>query len=249
MLKKEFCFFCRMFIYRGDNVEILNVKNLSKKYTNGDNEFWALKDINFRVSKGEFVMITGKSGSGKSTLLHLLAGLDSPSGGFVFINNQSIYDFSDKEMTVFRRKYIGIIYQFYNLIPVLNVRENILLPSLFDGRKVDDRKVNDLLKSLGLINKGEMYPNDLSGGQQQRVAIGRALINRPKIILADEPTGNLDSKNSKYVMKLLKFYNKKFKQTIIMVTHDLSLIKEADRVITMADGKIIKDEKNDRIKS
>ena len=175
--------------------------------------------------------------------------MDNPTTGFVYINNQNIYSFSDKELTVFRRKYIGVIYQFYNLIPVLNVRENILLPALFDGRQVSDKRVNDLLRSLGLVNKEEMFPNDLSGGQQQRVAIGRALINKPKIILADEPTGNLDSKNSKYVMKLLKFYNKRFKQTIIMVTHDLSLARQADRVITMSDGKIIKDEKNVKIKS
>ncbi len=230
-------------------MEILNVKSLSKKYVNGDNEFWALNNVNFKVNKGEFVAIVGKSGSGKSTLLHLLAGLDNPTTGFVYINNQNIYSFSDKELTVFRRKYIGVIYQFYNLIPVLNVRENILLPALFDGRQVSDKRVNDLLRSLGLVNKEEMFPNDLSGGQQQRVAIGRALINKPKIILADEPTGNLDSKNSKYVMKLLKFYNKRFKQTIIMVTHDLSLARQADRVITMSDGKIIKDEKNVKIKS
>ena len=223
-------------------MEILNVKNLSKKYVNGNYEFWALSNINFKVNKGEFVAIIGKSGSGKSTLLHLLAGLDSPSSGMVYINNQNIYDFSDKKMIVFRRKYIGVIYQFYNLIPVLNVKENIILPALFDGRKVDDRKVNDLIKSLGLKNKESMFPNDLSGGQQQRVAIGRALINKPKILFCDEPTGNLDSKNSKYVMKLLKFYNKRYKQTIIMVTHDLSLAKEADRIIEMCDGKIIKDE-------
>ncbi len=223
-------------------MEILNVRNLSKKYVNGNYEFWALSNINFKVNKGEFVAIIGKSGSGKSTLLHLLAGLDSPSSGMVYINNQNIYDFSDKKMIVFRRKYIGVIYQFYNLIPVLNVKENIILPALFDGRKVDDRKVNDLIKSLGLKNKESMFPNDLSGGQQQRVAIGRALINKPKILFCDEPTGNLDSKNSKYVMKLLKFYNKRYKQTIIMVTHDLSLAKEADRIIEMCDGKIIKDE-------
>ena len=237
-----------MFIYRGENMEILNVKNLSKKYVNGAYEFWALNNINFKVNKGEFVAIIGPSGSGKSTLLHLLAGLDSPSSGCVYINNQNIYEFSDKELTVFRRKYIGIIYQFYNLVPVLSVKENILLPALFDGRRVDDKRVNDLIKSLGLLNKEDMFPNDLSGGQQQRVAIGRALINKPKILFCDEPTGNLDSKNTNYVMKLLKFYNKRFKQTIIMVTHDLSLAKKADRVIEMRDGKIIKDEYNDRFK-
>ncbi len=229
-------------------MEILNVKDLSKKYKTGDNEFYALKDVSFSVNKGEFVVIIGKSGSGKSTLLHLMAGLDKPSDGRVMINNQDIYDFSDKELTIFRRKYIGFVYQFYNLIPVLNVKENILLPALLDGRKVSDKRFLDLIKSLGLMGKETMFPNDLSGGQQQRVAIGRALINRPKIIFADEPTGNLDSKNSKYVVKLLRFYNKRFKQTIVMVTHDLSLAKGADRVITMSDGKIIKDEVNGKVK-
>ena len=230
-------------------MEILNVKKLSKKYGKGENEFLALNNVSFKVQKGEFIVIVGKSGSGKSTLLHLLGGLDKPSSGSVFINNQDIYKMSDKNLTVFRRKYIGIIYQFYNLIPVLSVKENILLPALFDGRNISDKKINDMLKSLGLLNKADTYPNDLSGGQQQRVAIGRALINHPKILLADEPTGNLDSRNSKHVMKLLEFYNKKYHQTIIMVTHDMSLSKRASRIITMSDGKIIKDEKNDKLKS
>ena len=230
-------------------MEILNVKKLSKKYGKGENEFLALNNVSFKVQKGEFIVIVGKSGSGKSTLLHLLGGLDKPSSGSVFINNQDIYKMSDKNLTVFRRKYIGIIYQFYNLIPVLSVKENILLPALFDGRNISDKKINDMLKSLGLLNKADAYPNDLSGGQQQRVAIGRALINHPKILLADEPTGNLDSRNSKHVMKLLEFYNKKHRQTIIMVTHDMSLAKRASRVITMSDGKIIKDEINDKVKS
>ena len=230
-------------------MEILNVKKLSKKYGKGENEFLALNNVSFKVQKGEFIVIVGKSGSGKSTLLHLLGGLDKPSLGSVFINNQDIYKMSDKNLTVFRRKYIGIIYQFYNLIPVLSVKENILLPALFDGRNISDKKINDMLKSLGLLNKADAYPNDLSGGQQQRVAIGRALINHPKILLADEPTGNLDSRNSKHVMKLLEFYNKKYRQTIIMVTHDMSLAKRASRIITMSDGKIIKDEKNDKLKS
>ena len=230
-------------------MEILNVKKLSKKYGKGENEFLALNNVSFRVQKGEFIVIVGKSGSGKSTLLHLLGGLDKPSSGSVFINNQDIYKMSDKNLTVFRRKYIGIIYQFYNLIPVLSVKENILLPALFDGRNISDKKINDMLKSLGLLNKVDAYPNDLSGGQQQRVAIGRALINHPKILLADEPTGNLDSRNSKHVMKLLEFYNKKYRQTIIMVTHDMSLAKRASRIITMSDGKIIKDEINDKVKS
>ena len=230
-------------------MEILNVKKLSKKYGKGENEFLALNNVSFKVQKGEFIVIVGKSGSGKSTLLHLLGGLDKPSSGSVFINNQDIYKMSDKNLTVFRRKYIGIIYQFYNLIPVLSVKENILLPALFDGRNISDKKINDMLKSLGLLNKADAYPNDLSGGQQQRVAIGRALINHPKILLADEPTGNLDSRNSKHVMKLLEFYNKKHRQTIIMVTHDMSLAKRASRIITMSDGKIIKDEINDKLKS
>ena len=230
-------------------MEILNVKKLSKKYGKGENEFLALNNVSFKVQKGEFIVIVGKSGSGKSTLLHLLGGLDKPSSGSVFINNQDIYKISDKNLTVFRRKYIGIIYQFYNLIPVLSVKENILLPALFDGRNISDKKINDMLKSLGLLNKADAYPNDLSGGQQQRVAIGRALINHPKILLADEPTGNLDSRNSKHVMKLLEFYNKKYRQTIIMVTHDMSLAKSASRIITMSDGKIIKDEINDKVKS
>lgn len=230
-------------------MEILNVKNLCKTYGKGENEFLALNNISLRVKKGEFIAIVGKSGSGKSTLLHLLGGLDTPSKGTVVINNQDIYKMSDKDLTVFRRKYIGIIYQFYNLIPVLSVKENILLPALFDGREISDKRLNDLVKNLGLINKIDCFPNDLSGGQQQRTAIGRALINRPKILLADEPTGNLDSRNSKHVMRLLEFYNKKYRQTIIMVTHDMSLAKRASRIITMSDGKIIKDEVNVKAKS
>ena len=224
------------------------VFNRGEKYGDGENEIWALDDISFKVQKGEFIAIVGKSGSGKSTLLHLLAGLDLPTSGVVLINNQDIYTMSDKDLTVFRRKYIGFIYQFYNLIPALTVKENIVLPALFDGRKVSEEKIDELVKNLGLLNKKDVFPNDLSGGQQQRVAIGRALINKPKIILADEPTGNLDTKNSKHIMKLLEFYNKKYKQTIIMVTHDMSLARRADRIITMLDGKIIKDESNDRFK-
>ena len=204
--------------------------------------------ISINVNIGEFLVIVGKSGSGMSTLLHLLGGLDMPSKGKVIINNEDIYKMSDKKLTVFRRKYIGIIYQFYNLIPALTVRENIILPALFDGRKINEDKLDELLKNLGLLNKKNSFPNDLSGGQQQRVAIGRALINKPKIILADEPTGNLDTRNSKHVMKLLEFYNKKYRQTIIMVTHDMSLAKRASRIITMSDGKIIRDEYNVRVK-
>ncbi len=227
-------------------MEILNVSDLCKIYGKGENEFLALNNISIKVKKGEFIAIVGKSGSGKSTLLHLLGGLDKPDRGNVIINNQNIYKLSDKELTVFRRKYIGFVYQFYNLIPALTVKENILLPALFDGRKISDKKLEELVKKLGLINKMEAYPNDLSGGQQQRVAIGRALINHPKIILADEPTGNLDTRSTKHIVKLLEYYNKKYRQTIIMVTHDLSLSKRASRIITMRDGKIIKDEMNDK---
>ena len=227
-------------------MEILNVSDLCKIYGKGENEFLALNNISIKVKKGEFIAIVGKSGSGKSTLLHLLGGLDKPDRGNVIINNQNIYKMSDKELTVFRRKYIGFVYQFYNLIPALTVKENILLPALFDGRKISDKKLEELVKKLGLINKMDVYPNDLSGGQQQRVAIGRALINHPKIILADEPTGNLDTRSTKHIVKLLEYYNKKYRQTIIMVTHDLSLAKRASRIITMRDGKIIKDEMNDK---
>lgn len=227
-------------------MEILNVSDLCKIYGKGENEFLALNNISIKVKKGEFIAIVGKSGSGKSTLLHLLGGLDKPDRGNVIINNQDIYKMNDKELTVFRRKYIGFVYQFYNLIPALTVKENILLPALFDGRKISDKKLEELVKKLGLINKMDAYPNDLSGGQQQRVAIGRALINHPKIILADEPTGNLDTRSTKHIVKLLEYYNKKYRQTIIMVTHDLSLAKRASRIITMRDGKIIKDEMNDK---
>ena len=192
-------------------MKILNIINLTKKYKNGTDELYALDNINFKVKKGEFVIITGKSGSGKSTLLHLIGGLDFPTSGTVLVNNTDIYKLNDKNLTIFRRKYIGIIYQFYNLIPVLNVFENIILPALFDKRKINEEKINNLLNKLGLNGKNDYLPNDLSGGEQQRVAIARALINRPKLVLADEPTGALDSKNSKYIMKLLRFYNKKYK--------------------------------------
>ena len=231
-----------MIYIEGDFMEILNVKNLCKKYGRDDNEFYALKDINFSVSKGEFIIVTGKSGSGKSTLLHILAGLESFDDGEVIINNQNINDLNDKELTIFRRKNIGVIYQFYNLLPMLNVRENIILPSLLDKKKISEKRFNNLIKILGLSDKLDFMPNDLSGGGQQRVSIGRALMNRPKILFADEPTGNLDSKNSRRIMRLLEEYNKKYRQTIIMVTHDDYLAKRCDRNIVMKDGKIIKDE-------
>ena len=225
-------------------LEILRCENLSKKYGSDYNQVNALKNVNLSIKKGEFVAIKGKSGSGKSTLLHLLAGIDSPSSGNVIINNKSIYKMRDKELTIFRRKNIGVIYQFYNLIPNLSIRENILLPRVLDKRGIDDKLFNRLIKNIGIGNKLDFFPNDLSGGEQQRCAIGRALINKPKILLADEPTGNLDSKNSLKIMKLLKFYNKKFKQTIVMVTHDDYLASLCDRVITVKDGRIISDKKN-----
>ena len=225
-------------------LEILRCKSLSKVYGTGGNQVRALKDVNLSIKKGEFVAIKGKSGSGKSTLLHLLAGIDIPSDGEVIINNKNIYKISDKELTVFRRKNIGVIYQFYNLIPNLSIKENILLPRVLDKKTIDDKVFNSLIKNLGIGNKLDFFPNDLSGGEQQRCAIGRALINRPKILFADEPTGNLDSRNSLKIMKLLKFYNKKFKQTIVMVTHDDYLASMCDRVITMQDGKIVSDKKN-----
>ena len=225
-------------------MKIIEVENLTKEYGKGDNKFKALDDITFDVSKGEFVAILGKSGSGKSTLLNIIGGLDRPTDGKVYINNQDIYSFNDNKLTIFRRKNIGFVYQFFNLIPALTVYENILLPALFDGKKIDEVKIDLLLKNLGILERKKFYPNDLSGGEQQRAAIGRALINRPKIILADEPTGNLDSRTSRKIMKLLKFYNMKFKQTIIMVTHDEVLAREASRIIVISDGKIIKDKMN-----
>ena len=227
-------------------MEIIKTVNLCKKYNDGDKELYAIYNINLKIEKGEYIAITGKSGSGKSTLLNILGGIDEPSSGRVVINNEEIYKFKDKDLTRFRRKNIGFVYQFFNLIPMLTARENIVLPALFDGKVLSNKKIKEIFKTLRLSGKEDVLPNDLSGGQQQRVVIGRALINKPKILLADEPTGNLDSKTGIQIIKLLEFYNRKYKQTIVMVTHDLNLAKRADRIIEISDGKIIKDIKNDK---
>lgn len=225
-------------------MEILRVEHLTKKYGKGDNEVIAVNDMSFTVNKGEFVAIVGSSGSGKSTLLHLLGGVDRPTSGKVFIDDQNIYELSDDNLAIFRRRQVGLIYQFYNLIPILNVEENITLPCDLDGKNVNKEQLKELLKTLGLENRVKHLPNQLSGGQQQRVSIGRAMINNPALMLADEPTGNLDSKASDEIISLLKLSNKKFNQTVVIITHDLEIAKEAERVITIEDGKIIKDERN-----
>lgn len=222
-------------------MEILRVENLTKKYGKGESEVIAVDNVSFSVQKGEFLAIVGSSGSGKSTLLHLLGGVDRPTSGKVYVDGKDIYTLNDDNLAIFRRRQVGIIYQFYNLIPILNVEENITLPCDLDGNKVDEDRLNDLLKTLKLDNRKNHLPNELSGGQQQRVSIGRALINNPAIILADEPTGNLDSKSSDEIVELLKMTNKKYKQTIIMITHNKEIANEADRVLTIEDGKIIKE--------
>ena len=225
-------------------MEILKVEHLVKKYGKGDNVVNAVNDISFTVEKGEFVAIVGASGSGKSTLLHLLGGVDRPTSGRVYIDGKDIYSLNNDNLAIFRRRQIGIIYQFYNLIPILNVKENITLPCDLDGQKIEKERLDELVKTLGLENRVNHLPNQLSGGQQQRVSIGRAMINNPEIMLADEPTGNLDSKASEEIVSLLKLSNKKYNQTVIIITHDMEIAKQAERVITIEDGKIIKDEKN-----
>ena len=222
-------------------MELLRVENLSKSYGKGEAKVDALKNINLSIKKGEFIAIVGPSGSGKSTLLHLLGGVDKPTSGNVFINDINIYDLKEKDLAIFRRRNVGLIYQFYNLIPVLTVKENILLPAELDNRKIDKEYLEDLLKTLDLKERENHLPSELSGGQQQRTSIGRALINRPSIVLADEPTGNLDSKNSKEIVELLKVSVKKYNQTLIM-THDTNIALQADRVITIEDGIIKSDE-------
>ena len=225
-------------------MEILRIENLNKIYGKGDNQVKAVDNVSFSVEKGEFVAIIGASGSGKSTLLHLIGGVDRPTSGKVFIEGKDIYSLNDDNLAIFRRRQIGLIYQFYNLIPVLNVAENITLPTKLDGRDVDEKRLDELLKTLWIEKRKYNLPNQLSGGQQQRVSIGRAIINEPALMLADEPTGNLDSKASEEIISLLKLSNKKYNQTVIVITHDEKIALEADRIITIDDGKIIKDERN-----
>ena len=220
-------------------MEILRVENLTKIYGKDKNQVIAVNNVSFSVEKGEFVAVVGSSGSGKSTLLHLIGGVDRPTSGRVFIEGKDIYDLTDDELAIFRRRHIGLIYQFYNLIPILNVAENISLPCELDGRRVSKNKLNELLQVLDLQDRKDHLPNELSGGQQQRVAIGRSLINNPAIVLADEPTGNLDSKTSDDIVNLLRESNKKYDQTMIMITHNLELAAKADRIIKIEDGKIV----------
>ena len=225
-------------------MKILEVKKLCKNYGKGDTLVKALDNVSFEVNEGEFVAIVGASGSGKSTLLHILGAVDRPTSGSVIVNGIDVFKQNDNDLAIFRRRKVGLIYQFYNLIPILNVSENMTLPVLLDGKKVDNEYLNELIDILGLKDRVSHLPNELSGGQQQRVSIGRALMAKPDIILADEPTGNLDSKSSKEIIDLLKLSNTKYNQTIIMITHDINLAKCANRIITINDGKIISDEEN-----
>ena len=223
-------------------MEILRVENVCKTYDTGETTVNALTDISFSVQKGEFVAIIGASGSGKSTLLHILGGIDRPTSGEVFVDGQSVYERTEDQLAVFRRRQVGLIYQFYNLIPVLNVEENITLPVKLDGRKINKKRLTGLLQALGLTKRRKHLPSQLSGGQQQRVAIGRALMNAPAILLADEPTGNLDSQNTQEIMQLLEASNRTYKQTIILITHDREIALQADRILEIQDGELIRDE-------
>ena len=224
-------------------MEILKIEHLSKVYGEGENAVRAVDDVSFTVEKGEFLAIIGPSGSGKSTLLHILGGVDRPTGGKVYMNGQDVYAQDEEALAVFRRRQVGLIYQFYNLIPVLDVVENMTLPVLMDGRRVNNERLEELLATLGLTARRKNLPNQLSGGQQQRVSIGRALMNAPAVVLADEPTGNLDSRNSQEIVELLKQSNRKYGQTLIIITHDENIALPADRVIAIEDGKIVRDEK------
>ena len=223
-------------------MEILRVENLTKVYGKGENEVRALDGVSFSVEKGAFVAVIGPSGSGKSTLLHILGGVDRPTGGRVLMDGKDVYAQNEEQLAIFRRRQVGLIYQFYNLIPVLNVTENITLPVLMDGQKVNQNRLAELMTTLNLTGRENHLPNQLSGGQQQRVSIGRALMNAPAVVLADEPTGNLDSKNSKEIVDLLKISNEKYGQTLIVITHDESIALQADRIISIDDGKITRDE-------
>lgn len=222
-------------------MEILKVENLTKTYGSGENLVHAVDDVSFSVEKGEFVAIVGASGSGKSTLLHLIGGVDRPTSGKIFVDGNDISKMNDDKLAVFRRRQVGIVYQFYNLIPILTVEENITLPCDLDGRGVDRERLEVILDSFGLRARRKHLPNQLSGGQQQRTSIARALINNPSLVLADEPTGNLDSKSSEEVMSMLKMYNQSYGQTVIMITHNLDIAKQADRIITISDGKIVEE--------
>ena len=223
-------------------MEILKVVDLCKTYGKGENEVRALDHVSFSVDKGEFIAIIGPSGSGKSTLLHILGGVDKPTSGKIYMNGSDVYAQNDEQLAVFRRRQVGLIYQFYNLIPVLNVTENITLPVLMDGRQVNQERLRELMTTLKLTGRENHLPNQLSGGQQQRVSIGRALMNAPAVVLADEPTGNLDSKNSQEIVELLKMSNKKYDQTLIIITHDENIALQADRILAIEDGRIIRDE-------
>ena len=223
-------------------MSILQIENLSKVYGKGETAVTALDNVSFSINKGEFVVIIGPSGSGKSTLLHLLGGVDQPTSGKVYIDGTDLYNLNETQLAIFRRRQIGLIYQFYNLIPILTVEENITLPLLLDEHKVDQKQFDEIVEKLGLNHRLGHLPNQLSGGQQQRVSIGRALISNPAIMLADEPTGNLDSKNSEEIMELLKMFNKTFNQTLIVITHDERIALQADRIISIEDGRIAKDE-------
>jgi len=224
-------------------MEFLKIENLCKIYGKGENQVTALDHVSLTIEKGEFTAIIGSSGSGKSTLLHAIAGVDIPTSGNIYLNGQNVYSQNNEKLAIFRRRYVGLIYQFHNLIPTLNVVENITLPVLMDKRKVNEERLNDLLDLLGLQERKKHLPNQLSGGQQQRVAIGRALMNAPAVMLADEPTGSLDSRNGHEIIKLLKESNKKYGQTLLLVTHDENIALQADRIITIADGKIVRDER------
>ena len=223
-------------------MEILRVENLCKTYGKGENQVKALDNVSFSVNKGEFVAIIGPSGSGKSTLLHILGGVDKPTSGKVYVDGEDVYAQNDEKLAIFRRRQVGLIYQFYNLIPVLNVTENITLPVLMDGQKVNKERLAELISTLQLTGRENHLPNQLSGGQQQRVSIGRPLMNAPAIVLADEPTGNLDSKNSQQIRELLKLANKKYNQTLMVITHDESIALQADRIIAIEDGRSLRDE-------